>query len=135
VKFFVDNCLAPAFARALGALSEPDGHQVIHLSEKFPRNVPDATWIKALAHEGDWIIISGDLRITRNAHERAAWNESKLLAFFLAKGWMNIEFWDQASRLVHWWPRIVDQAGKVAPPGGFIVPFKGAKLELVTTAR
>jgi hypothetical protein len=135
VKFFVDNCLAPAYARALNALSAPDGHHVTHLADRFPRDIPDVQWISTLASEGEWIIVSGDLRITRNPHEREAWLESRLLAFFFAKGWMNVPFWEQASRLVHWWPRIIDQAQKIAPPAGFIVPFKGSKLEVVGRGR
>ena len=135
MRFFFDNCLAPPYARAVRALSAPDRHEVVHLGEKFARDTPDVEWINRLAAEGDWIIVSGDLRITRNPHEREAWLESGLLAFFFARGWMNVDFWAQAARLVHWWPKLVDQAQSVVPPAGFIVPFKGSRLEVVARAR
>ena len=57
--------------------------------------------------------------------------ESKLLAFFLAKGWTNQSLWDQAWRFVKWWPSIVEQSRRIRPPAGFIVPLKGSKLEPV----
>ena len=95
----------------------------------FPADTPDAEWISTLSAEEDWIIISGDVRTSRNPGERAAWLESRLLAFFLAKGWTNQPLWEQAWRFVKWWPRIVEQAAWMKPPAGFIVPLKDSKLD------
>ena len=52
----------------------------------FRRDTPDQEWLATLAEEGDWVIVSGDPRITRGKHERQAWLESGLTAFFLGKG-------------------------------------------------
>lgn len=87
-----------------------------------------------MATEGGWVIVSGDTRITRNPTEREAWLESGLVAFFLGKGWGNLTFWDQAWKLVQWWPWIIDQAAKVRAPAGFIIPVKGSKFEVVPRA-
>lgn len=137
MRFFLDNCLSPKFARALDALEGGEGHRVHHLVDKFPdrRDIPDREWIRALAEERDWVIVSGDPRITRNAAEREAWLESGLTAFFLGKGWMTVRLWDQAWKLVQWWPRITDQAAKVQPPAGFVIPVRGSKFEVVSRAR
>jgi hypothetical protein len=129
VKFFFDNTMS---RKVVGALKILDSSQeIVHLTEQFPADTPDAEWITALSEEGDWVIVSGDVRITRNPGERAAWLESKLLAFFLAKGWTNQTLWDQAWRFVKCWPRIVEQASRIKPPAGFIVPLKESKLEQV----
>lgn len=117
------------FVEALKIL-DPD-HKIAHLTELFSADTPDAAWISVLSEEGDWVIISGDVRITRNSGERAAWLESKLLAFFLAKGWTNQPLWDQAWRFIKWWPGIVAQSLRVRPPAGFIVPLRDSKLEQV----
>ena len=77
MKFLVDNCLAPKHAKALHLLVEP-AHQVIHLREKFSPDTRDEVWLKALGEEDDWIILSGDVRIGRNQHEREAWHRSGL---------------------------------------------------------
>jgi hypothetical protein len=46
----------------------------------------DVVWIRELATDGGWTIISGDPRITKLRHEREAWLSSGLTAFFLVKG-------------------------------------------------
>jgi hypothetical protein len=129
VKFFFDNTMSPKVAGALKILDLDNS--IVHLTERFAADTPDATWISALSGENDWIIISGDVRITRNPGERAAWLESQLLAFFLAKGWTSQLLWDQAWRFIKWWPRIVEQSSRIRPPAGFIVPLKDSKLEQV----
>ena len=129
MKFFFDNTMPPKVVEALKILDSDN--KIPHLKERFPADTIDAIWISALSGEGDWVIISGDVRITRNHGERAAWLESKLLAFFLAKGWTSQPLWDQAWRFIKWWPRIVEQASRIKPPAGFIVPLKDSKLEQV----
>ena len=123
MRFFLDNNLAPRFARAIDALLDAP-NRAVHLTEKFDTAVMDVVWFGKLAKEGDWVVISGDLRITRNPHERKAWQDSQLTAFFLKKGWLNQTFWLQAAQLVRWWPHIMEQARSVAPGAGFLVPFQ-----------
>lgn len=94
-------------------------NEIVHLRDRFPENTADAEWIFALAKEGGWVVVSGDLRITRNPAERKAWQESGLVAFFLEKSWANLTLWDQAWRLFKWWPEIVAQASRISPPAGF----------------
>ena len=129
MKFFLDNNLSPRFAQALEALEGEGGNQVVHLRSKFSANAEDVDWIRSLAAEGNWVIISGDMRISQREGEREAWLNSGMTAFFFAKGWMNIRFWDQAWRLIKWWPAIVEHAQKIRPGAGFLVPLKAAKLE------
>lgn len=136
MRFFLDNCLAPAFARALDALAEAAAYpSVVHSRSKFPPATTDVEWIRALGRERDWVIVSGDPRITRHRHEREAWVESGLTAFFLTKGWMNLKLWDQAWHLVRWWPMLVEQARRIRPGAGFFVPLKGRRLEQFPVSR
>ena len=89
MKFFLDNCLAIRHARALHEMVKPN-HEFVHLQDKFPAETKDADWISQLGKEGDWVVISGDYRIGKSAHEREAWHQSGLTVFFLSKGWTNI---------------------------------------------
>ena len=123
MKFFLDNNLPPRVAEAINALLEL-ANRAVHLQEMFPANVADVEWMAKLSQEGGWVVISGDVRITKNAYERKAWQQSHLTALFLKKGWMNQTLWRQASRLIQWFPDIMAQAEKVAPGAGFVVPFK-----------
>ncbi len=129
MKFFVDNCLAPKHARSLDTLVQPD-HHIIHLRDRFAPNTPDEVWLLELGKEGGWIVISGDYRISRSAHERAAWKESKLTAFFLAKRWENLPLMEQHAKLSHCLPEILKHAEKARAGAGFMVSVNG-KIEQV----
>lgn len=98
MRFFLDNCLAIRHARALNEMVKP-AHSFTHLQEKFSPDTKDEDWIRALGREADWIVISGDYRIGKSAHERRAWHESGLTVFFLSKGWTNIPPLQQHSKL------------------------------------
>ncbi len=129
MKFFFDNTTPPRLVAALRALEGEEGHTLDHLRERFAPDTSDVDWIRTLATEGDWVIISGDVRISQNQFERRAWLESGLTAFFLAKGWTTLKLWDQTWRFLKWWPDIVAQAARIRPGAGFIVPLKSSKLE------
>lgn len=123
MRFFLDNCLSPRYAVALNALSEKDGHKVVHLEDKFPRSSPDRVWIQGLGTEGDWIIVSGDTRILRHQELKQEWAQARLTAFFLGHGWMTVPYWTQVTFLIRWWPRILEQARLVERGTGFEVPY------------
>ena len=124
MKFFLDNCLAIRHARALNEMVKPE-HTFTHLQDKFGPNTKDEDWIRALGGEGDWIVISGDYRIGKSAHERRAWHESGLTAFFLSKGWTNIPPLQQHSKLALILDDIIEQAQRAPPGSGFSVAMNG----------
>jgi hypothetical protein len=120
MRFFLDNCLAIRHARALNALLTPD-HEFIHLQEKFEKDIKDVDWLSKLGEEGEWIIISGDYRIGKSAHEKAAWHASGLTVFFLGKGWMNIPLKLQHSKLTETLDEIIELAETSKPGSGFMI--------------
>jgi hypothetical protein len=128
LRFFLDNTTPPRFAPALQALEGPGGHEVRHLRDMFSADTPDIEWLMKLAKEGAWVIISGDIRISQNEFERRAWLESGLTAFFLGRGWTKLKLWEQAWKLIKWWPDIVAQAERVHAGAGFVIPVSGSKL-------
>ena len=124
MRFFLDNCLAIRHARALDALLKPE-HEFTHLQEKFPQDTKDADWISKLGKERGWIVISGDYRIGKSAHEKAAWHASGLTVFFLGKGWMNIPLKQQHSKLALALDDIIEHAEKSKPGTGFLITLNG----------
>lgn len=117
MRFFVDNCLSPKLARVLHEASQPS-HEFVHLRNRFDGNVVDEEWIRTLATEGNWVVLSGDYRILKKPPQRNVWIESGLTGFFLKKGWMNIEFHEQASKLIKLLPEILETA--IQNPKGMI---------------
>lgn len=128
MRFFFDNNIALRIARAMHQLVHPT-HEAAHLREKFDRATPDTEWITTLAEEGDWIIISGDLNISKRPQEKRVLRAARLTTFFLAQGFVNVPFWEQVKWVIHKWPLIVDQAQKIEPGACFVVPKTGARLK------
>jgi predicted nuclease of predicted toxin-antitoxin system len=81
VKFFFDNNLAAKLAHGINEMVEPD-HRVFHLRDKFPPNAEDVVWMQTLAAEEDWVIITADVRISRNPHEVRPGRKLDILYFF-----------------------------------------------------
>jgi len=127
VRFFFDNNLPPKLAKSLNTLAEPD-HQVVHLKDRFAANTPDETWMAELAREEDWIIVSGDTRISRNPHEVEAWRAAGHTTFFLKRGWTNYSFWIQAYKFVKCFPDIIANAER-AKRGAFFVVSTSGKIQ------
>lgn len=123
MRVFLDNNLSPYLARALNALLEPEGDQVVHLTDLFAPDIPDHEWITALSAAGEWVVVSGDIRIFRNRPEREAWRRSRLVVFFLAPQWSRARNIEKAWRLLRWWLRIREQAALMAPPAAFELPL------------
>ena len=89
-------------ARALRELFR-DRHHVTWLAERFRRTATDLEWIQQLSAEGRWVVISGDRRITRNRAEYGAFQNSRLVGFFLSRGLNKATVIKQFERiLAHW---------------------------------
>jgi PIN like domain len=88
LRFFFDNTMSDRLVEALRVLDR--ANELVHLRQRFLQDTPDAEWISTLAKETNWVVVSGDLRITRNPAERKAWRESGLVAFFLEKSCANL---------------------------------------------
>lgn len=88
MKVLIDESLPPRLAKTLDGFIRDDGHRAYSLREKYGPGVGDETWITDLHRDSDdWIVISGDLRITRDRASRLVFRSSDLRGFFLAQGW------------------------------------------------
>jgi hypothetical protein len=120
VRFFIDNNIAPKLARGFDQFVRGE-HEVAHLRDRFAPNTPDVDWMRALAGENGWVILSGDVAIGRNPHEVAAWKEAGHTIFFLKAGWTNIGFWQQVQKLAKCFPEIIKLAQRASPGDSFLV--------------
>ena len=124
MKFFFDNNLAAKIARGLNCFVSPD-HQVVHLKEKFAADTDDTVWMKQLAQQEDWIIITADRRIGKNPHEIAAWKQAGHTIFFLKPGWTDMKFWDQAQKFTKCFPQIIEKATHAKRGSSFVISVSG----------
>ncbi len=123
MNFFIDNNLPINIAKALNALSKPEGHVVVHLQDKFDHATRDETWITELSTDGEWVIITQD-HLKKNNLEKEAFRQSGLVTFFLTKQWSNHQYWDKAHQLVRWWPAIIKQSSLITGGAAFKVPWQ-----------
>jgi PIN like domain len=127
VKLFLDHNMSPAIARSLSALFAGK-HEIVALSQKFPRTITDIEWINALSREGRWLVISGDRRITRNHAERHAFRASNLVGLFLAPALQKATVVKQAERILALWLAIESLEKSVAGGALFELPISTSRL-------
>jgi len=127
LKVLIDENLPPALASALDALFAGK-HEVIHIRARFGPGVRDVDWIKELSSEGQWIVISGDRRITRNRAEYTAFQNSSMIGFFLSPGLFKAPLLKQMERILVLWSSIEQQAGIVAGGAMFELPMTSTKI-------
>lgn len=123
MRFLFDANLPPDLAHAIRELcrSEPGVDEVIHLSDKFARNTPDLEWIPALGQ--GWYIISIDKFAKSRGQEREALRRAGHTVYVLDPQWSKHTFWLKSSRLVLWWPQVLEHA-RLTAGGGFRIPWQ-----------
>lgn len=124
MRFFVDNNIAPRLARGFNQFVVGE-HEFVHLRDRFAASTPDVEWMRALAGESNWVILSGDVAIRKNPHEVAAWKEAGHVIFFLKPGWTNIPFWTQVEKLAQRFEQIEQLARRASPGDSFMVGVRG----------
>lgn len=133
MRFFFDNCMSPKLARAMHELISPL-HEAVPLRQRWPEadrhSVADVDWIRSLGTEGNWAVISGDIRIRSRPAERDALKAARLTTFFLADGYPKLDKWEQVRWLIEKWTEIVDLSERVARGSTFRVPRRG-KIETI----
>ncbi|MDR2990341.1 MAG: hypothetical protein LBU72_00125 [Burkholderiaceae bacterium] len=125
LKFFFDANLSPHLARGINGFTRifNDVEKVVALADKFPHDIKDVEFIERLSQEGTWCNVSCDPFTKRHGAEREAIRRGGHTVFVLTSQWTSIQYWQQAERLVRWWPQIVQQA-RMVEKAMFSVPFK-----------
>jgi hypothetical protein len=106
--------MSPAMARAFRELFKKE-HEIVFLAERFPRDI---------SKEGQWVVISGDRRITRNRAEYHAFRNSNLIGLFLSEGMYKAPVAKQMERILALWPNIVSVCKTVQGGAMFELPLK-----------
>lgn len=129
MKVLIDENLSPKLARALNELFAEE-HRVEHIREKFGAGVKDMDWIDSLNKEGRWVVISGDRRIAKNKAEYHAFQNSRLIGFFLSQGLKKAKVTKQMQSILAHWDDMEVLAQTVASGAMFELPMKGSVRQL-----
>ena len=121
MKFFFDNCISPKIVEFIKDLFQED-YELVHLTEKFSASTKDPVWINQLGMEGDWILITGDVRIKRAKPNKRALRESKLTAFVFPNEFSNLKIFQQIGCIALLWPKIIEKAVEFPPKKIFDLP-------------
>jgi len=130
MNIFFDHNISPRMAIALDGFLDRQG-SAIALRDMFYSGIKDVDWITRLQEDPkDWIVFSGDLRITRNQAEKAAWLGTNLKGFFLAKGFRSLIIEHQMGRIFSLLPEIRKEAARAGNKGCMLqLPVTGKKLK------
>jgi hypothetical protein len=125
VRFILDHNLAPNLARAVDLLVDDE---VTCLKDRGWQASEDEEWISAVGREGDWVIVTGDLNIVRNAYRQKVFREANVTTFFLLEAWSKgtARGTEIAQRLLKLWPEIASRAARAPRGTCFAVPYRGA---------
>lgn len=126
VKVLFDHNMPPSIARALHELIRVDGHEAFALRDKFEVDIADTDYFNRLGANGDWIVISKDLKNTRKKAEKAAILNNKIVAFYLSKGLQKKRVNEQAAAILWHWDKIVTQRN-IIERGLFQLPENRSK--------
>ena len=114
-------------ARALRELFR-DRHHVTWLAERFRRTATDLEWIQQLSAEGRWVVISGDRRIARNRAEYGAFQNSRLVGFFLSRGLNKAKVIKQFERILAHWDNIETIEGHASGGAIYELPMTTTRI-------
>lgn len=112
----IDEALGRKLAPILRELRAPGAPAIEDTRELGLSGCSDEVLMAELRKRGFTIMVTKDSRILNAALRRAAWQASGLSLFILDGKWGNFRLFEQARRLIWWWPSVVEQA--VAGPAG-----------------
>lgn len=135
MRIFVDNCVSHVIASTLNGYVAHLGHDVVHIRDMpCGPDAADVVWINALQASGnDWLVLTGDIRISKNRPERLAFRQANLKGIALAPGYQTFRVHQQASMLLWRWPDIDNLIRNIAPP--FLCKVstsRGGRFEMLT---
>ncbi len=102
MNFLLDHNLPPVWAPVLSMLTARKfgpKHRVCKLSDDFAPDTPDVVWLKKLAIEGNWSVISKDF-FRKGRVERNAFRSHEVNIFVLAKPYLGtLDYWHSTAYL------------------------------------
>ena len=127
VKVLLDHNMPPVIAHALNELIKAEGHEAFALRDRFPTNISDVEYYRELGKDGNWIVISKDVKQVKRPVERGAIIRSGVMVFYLKPAVQAQRITQQAATILWQWEKMLGQF-KLSSGGLFELPVnKGSK--------
>jgi hypothetical protein len=120
--YFFDANVSYRYANMLRALEQDVWH--ISKARGFDRRDSDIVWMPKVAEMG-WVAVTLDRRILRVAVENYVREKVGLRVVFLAEGFLDKPFFEQAKFLLHAWEPILKATARSKPGECFRVTVRG----------
>lgn len=131
MNVFFDNCTSPVLTATLDGFLRHGGGRAAHIRDlPCGPHARDVEWIDFLRSDGaEWMVITGDGRISKNAAERAAFRSAGLRGFVLAPAYQKTPTHQVASFLLWRWPDVEQLMSLVSGAALFELPMhKSSKI-------
>jgi predicted nuclease of predicted toxin-antitoxin system len=117
MRVLFDNCTSPVMARTLDGFIRSDGHSAVHIRDLPLSHPTDLEWIGYLRNSNEeWIVVTGDMRLHRNAAERAAFRQARLKGVVLAAAYQKSPSHKVCAVMIHQWPALIETLSRFDPP-------------------
>ena len=105
MPFLIDHCISHRVCKAITVLT-PSGVtvEIFALRDKFPVNIKDPEFLQALAHAGNWSVISQDTGMPAHMVRLKLIANTGTSVFLLDGKWGNRTLWEKSGHLIAWWP-------------------------------
>ena len=93
MRVFFDNCTSPVLASTLHGFASSANHTAVHIKDAdCGRHATDMEWIAMLASDAThrWVVVTGDIRLSKNKAERAAFRSAGLFRFVLRSAYAKL---------------------------------------------
>lgn len=117
VGFCIDEALGKTLAPVLRQLRAPGAPMIRDVWDEGLVGTSDEVLMSTLGKRDFVALVTRDSRMLSAAARRAAWRSSGVSVFMADGKWGNLSPFEQARRLLWWWPAIVQQ-GQAGPQGG-----------------
>lgn len=117
VAFCLDESMGRPLADVLRRIRAPASPGIHDLRELGLSGVTDPFMMVELRRRAVEAVVTKDSAILAAAVRRDVWRDLGLSLFVLDGRWGNLRLFEQARRLIWWWPIIVEQA-REGPQGG-----------------
>jgi hypothetical protein len=117
----IDECLGVKIAPVLRELRAPGSPHIHHLRDLNLAGVSDETLFHELEARNFAAMVTKDSAILAASVRRDAWRATGMSLFVLHGHWGNLPLFEQARRLIWWWPEIIRQTDQGSTQAAWII--------------